>query len=71
MTITTRRLAKDGCTYVVTFDDYGVVDTITRAKGEGFPVLLASTHRDARAILRAADAVLAGIKAPAGFTWRR
>lgn len=61
--MTKRTLKKDGHVFEVTFDEYDTVDTITR---DGVP--LVSTNRDARAILRAADDLLAGL-APKGFSW--
>lgn len=62
----TRTLEKKGARYVVTFDAEGVADTITR---NGAPIT--SAHRDAQAILRAADSVLNRTAAPRGFTFAR
>jgi hypothetical protein len=56
---------KDGARFVVTFDDYGVADTIER-DGK----LITSAHKDARAILNNADKLAAGY-APAGFVFTR
>ena len=58
------KLGKKGKVYVVTFDAFGVVDTI-----ENDGVLLRSTHRDARAILAMADGIRHRVYAPAGFVF--
>lgn len=59
-------LGKRGAVYVVTFDEFDTVDTITR---NGSPLL--STHRDARAILAKADGIRCRVYAPAGFVFLR
>lgn len=63
----TRRLVrnKDRARFVITFDEYGEADTITR-NGKA----ITSAHRDARPLLRNADTIAAGI-APDGFTFDR
>lgn len=52
--------------FVITFDEYGVIDTIER-DGK----LIASNTSDAKAILRNSEKVYAGVVAPSGFTWGR
>lgn len=61
----TRKFTFRNATFVMTFDEYGVADTITR-NGK----LISCTHKDAKAILRHADSIYSGL-APAGFAWVR
>ena len=60
----TVKLGKRGAVYVVTFDEFDTIDTITR---NGSALL--STHRDARAILAKADGIRCRVYAPAGFVF--
>lgn len=56
---------KDRACFVVTFDEFGEVDTITR---DGKPV--SAAHRDAKRILNEADDLYHGF-APAGFLFNQ
>lgn len=55
--------------FVVTFDEWGVVDTIEQVEIDGKRKLLSSNNVYAKAILRNADTVFSGTLAPVGFTW--
>jgi len=50
--------------FVVTFDEYGEVDTI-----EQDGKLISASNKYAKAILNNAEDVRAGVVAPVGFTW--
>jgi len=61
-----RLIKKDGKTYTVEFDEYGVVDTV-----ECQGTFLSTKNRVVQQILRNADAILSGIVCPKGFEWVR
>lgn len=61
----TRKFTFRNATFVMTFDEDGVADTITR-NGQ----LISAAHKDAKAILKQASALYSGL-APAGFAWVR
>jgi hypothetical protein len=57
--------------FVVTFDEYNVIDTIEQVDlNTNGRKLLVSTNKYAKAILHNADKVEAGYIAPVGFTWK-
>ena len=60
-----RTLRKKGVHFVITFDEYGVVDTISR-DGK----LISAAHRDAITILNNADKIYSGA-IPHGFEYAR
>ena len=62
----TRHIQKNGVQVVVTFDEDGVADTITR-NGK----LITSAHRDARSILAKADAIRDCAGLPNGYAYAK